>query len=84
MDVARLEELEAVVDLGRQLPFEVDFWKVQNAYYELLRTLLPGRQREADAGFEDARRWVERFLALGKKLSVKVSEAPPAAVAPGP
>ena len=81
-DVTRLAELEAVVDLGRQLPFEVDFWKVQNAYYELLRTLLPGRQREADAGFEDARRWVERFLALGEKLAVKVGGAPPAAVSP--
>jgi hypothetical protein len=73
-DLARLEELEAVVDLGRQLPFEVDFWKVQNAFYGLLRSLLPGRQREAEAGFEDARRWVERFLALGEKLSVKVTE----------
>jgi hypothetical protein len=81
-DLARLEELEAVVDLARQLPFEVDFWKVQNTYYGLLRSLLPGRQREAEAGFEDARRWVERFLALGEKLSVKVTaggatEAPP-------
>ena len=76
-DLARLEELEAVVDLGRQLPFEVDFWKVQNAYYGLLRSLLPGRQREAEAGFEDARRWVERFLALGEKLSVKVAEGEP-------
>ncbi len=71
-DLARLEELEAVVDLSRQLPFEVDVWQVQNAYYGLLRTLLPGRRREADAGFEDARRWVERFLALGEKLAVKV------------
>ena len=83
-DLARLEELEAVVDLGRQMPFEVDFWKVQNAYYGLLRSLLPSRQREAEAGFEDARRWVERFLALGKKLSVKVGEEPPAPAAPVP
>ena len=83
-DLARLEELEAVVDLGRQMPFEVDFWKVQNAYYGLLRSLLPSRQREAEAGFEDARRWVERFLALGKKLSVKVGEEPAAPAAPVP
>ena len=38
----RLEELEAVVDLARQLPFEVDFWKVAE---RLLRALeeLPAR-----------------------------------------
>ena len=73
-ELARLEELVAVVDLARQLPFEVDFWKVQNVYYRLLKTLLPGWRREAEAGFEDARRWMERFLALGEKLSVKVTD----------
>ncbi len=77
-ELSRLEELEAVVDLARQLPFEVDFWRVQNVYYGLLQTLLPTWRREAEAGFEDARKWTERFLALGKKLSVKTSgDAPP-------
>ncbi len=75
-DLVRLEELEAVVDLSRELPFEVDFWKVQNAYYRLLQTFLPGRRREAEGGFEDARAWVERFLALGEKLTVKVGSEP--------
>ncbi|HKD18613.1 MAG TPA: glycoside hydrolase, partial [Thermoanaerobaculia bacterium] len=74
-EVERLEELEAVVDLARQLPFEVDFWKPQNAYYGLWKTFLPGRAREADAGFEDARRWLERFRSLGKKLSMNVTES---------
>ena len=49
-ELGRLEELEAVVDLARQLPFEVDFWQVQNAYYQLSKTLLPpgaGRPRRA-------------------------------------
>ena len=73
-ELSRLEELEAVVDLARQLPFEVDFWQVQNAYYQLSKTLLPARRREAEAGFEDARRWIERFTALGEKLSVKVTD----------
>jgi len=73
-DLARLEELDRIVDLVRQLPFEVDFWKVQNTYYRLLLQFLPGRRREAEGGFDDARRWVERFLALGEKLSVKVTD----------
>lgn len=77
-ELSRLEELEAVVDLAGQLPFEVDFWKVQNAYYRLAQSLLPGRRREADAGFEDARRWVVKFLALGEKLAVKVTDGQPA------
>ncbi len=75
-DPSRLEKLEAVVDLARQLPFEVDFWQVQNVYYRLLRSVLPGWRREAEAGIEDARTWTERFLALGEKLSVKTTEDP--------
>ena len=71
---ARLEELEAVVDLARQLPFEVDFWKVQNVYYHALQSLLPEWRRDGSAA---ARQWVERFLALGQKLSVKVTDAHP-------
>jgi alpha-amylase/alpha-mannosidase (GH57 family) len=71
----RLEELEAVVDLARQLPFEVDFWKPQNAYYGLWKSFLPGRTRESDAGFEDARRWLERFRSLGRKLAMNLTES---------
>ena len=71
-DLARLEGLEGMVDLAHALQFEVDFWKVQNAYYRMLVQLLPGRRREADGGFADAAQWVDRFLALGEKLSVNV------------
>ncbi|HEY1250087.1 MAG TPA: DUF3536 domain-containing protein [Thermoanaerobaculia bacterium] len=80
-DLERLSRLERTVDLARSLPFEVDFWKVQNGYYQLLVHLLPGRRREADGGFDDAARWIDRFLALGEKLSVRV-DAPPRAKAP--
>lgn len=73
-DLVRLEELEAVVDLARQLPFEVDFWKVQNAYYRLAQLMLPGRRQDAASGSGDARRWIERFLVLGEKLAVKVAD----------
>ena len=71
-DLERLDRLERTVDLARSLPFEVDFWKVQNGYYQMLVQLLPARRREADGGFDDAARWIERFRALGEKLSVKV------------
>jgi hypothetical protein len=74
-DRGRLADLERIVALARQLPFEVDFWKVQNAYYQMAKSVLPVRRREADAGFEDAREWVERFLALGAGLAVKIEDA---------
>ena len=74
-NLERLENLESMVGLAQSLPFEIDFWKVQNAYYQMLVQLLPSRRREAEGGFDDAAKWVERFLALGEKLAVHVEAA---------
>jgi len=59
----------------------VDFWKVQNAYYRMMRDSLPESRRACETGGEEACRYVERFLALGEKLSVRVESAPARAVA---
>ncbi len=75
-DLDLLETLEGVVALAKSLPFDVDFGKAQNVYYELLRTALPGMRRGAAAGSEPAARWVERFVALGEKLAVRVESEP--------
>jgi (1->4)-alpha-D-glucan 1-alpha-D-glucosylmutase len=72
-DLALLQSLEAVVDLVQGLPFEVDLWQAQNAYYELMRAALP--DLEARAATDDTLlAWLERFLALGEKLGVHVGE----------
>ncbi len=39
-DLALIERLEAVIDMARTLPFEVDFWTAQNAWSEARRTIL--------------------------------------------
>ena len=72
-DLVRVEVLDRMVTVARSLPFEVDFWKVQNVYYEILVRLLPQRQRDAREGVGDAARWVKEFLALGEKLSVNAN-----------
>ncbi len=76
-DTRRLETLDGLVRLARTLPFEVDFWKVQNAYYRALRGLYPARRRAAEEGSAEARKWVNRFLALGERLSVRAESPDP-------
>jgi alpha-amylase/alpha-mannosidase (GH57 family) len=73
-DLARLEALERMVALARSLPFEVDFWKVQNAYYQTMKESLPESRSACVAGADEACRYVERFVALGERLSVRVDE----------
>lgn len=70
--LSKLQLLEAAVGLARALPFEIDFWKTQNTYYEMLQTICPEFQDEAKQGYEDARLWVAHFTALGEKLRVRV------------
>ena len=75
-DVQRLERLEAVVDMVRSLPFEVNLWTVQNRYYQMLQEVRPGLQ---DRGDEEARAWLARFESLGEKLGIRVPEPQPSA-----
>jgi len=62
---AHLSSLGLVVGLSLSLPFEVDFWKVQNVFFEIWRRKYHEFREKSD---EKARDWVERFLVLGEKL----------------
>ncbi len=74
-DPERLESLERLdggVGVARSLPFEVVLWRVQNIFYNLMKSRLPEFQRRAGAGEEEARELVERIRGLGEKLKVRV------------
>lgn len=72
-DLANLQRLDTIVSLARFLPFEVNLWKAQNTYYEVLHTAHPDFFREmAEQGDESASTWVSHFLTLGEKLLVRV------------
>ncbi len=69
-DHNKVEELERAVRLVRSLPFEVDLWKPQNIYYDLLQSVYP-EVSSRDA--EDSRLWTRHFTALGEQLGINVS-----------
>jgi len=63
------------VAVGRSLPFELDLWKAQNAYYRLREETLPSTVEKARAGDAAAQEWLEAFLALGDRLGFRRPEA---------
>jgi alpha-amylase/alpha-mannosidase (GH57 family) len=67
-----MKKLEAAVGLARSMPFEVNVWRAQNHYYQMLQKIYPGRLEKALAGDENAHEWVDHFIALGENLAVKV------------
>ena len=71
-DLELMKNLETAAGLARNLPFEVNVWRSQNNYYQMLQKVYPERVEKALADNPEAAEWVEHFVALGKNLSVKV------------
>ena len=67
-----MKKLEAAAGVARRLPFDVNVWRAQNNYYQMLQKVFPERVQNATQGDAAAREWVEHFVALGKNLTVKV------------
>jgi hypothetical protein len=71
-DITLLKRLDAAAGLVLAAPFDVAIWKVQNGYYQLLKSLFSEQQEKAEQGDEEAKTWVENFVSLGQKFSVRV------------
>jgi len=70
-DISQIKRLDSYVGLILTLPFEVDLWKIQNIYYEMLQRNYPELQAKGIQGDESLRTWIAHFESLGDKLKVK-------------
>jgi alpha-amylase/alpha-mannosidase (GH57 family) len=67
-----LAQLDAAVGLAQELPFEVNLWKVQNIYYEMLQTIYPLWRQTPTRGQSKTKICSKHFKAVGEKLRVRV------------
>ncbi len=65
-DLSLLRDLDSALEVALSLPFEVDFWRVQNVLFELWKTEVPQIRAQGDAEGQSLN---ELFLALAEKLS---------------
>jgi alpha-amylase/alpha-mannosidase (GH57 family) len=68
-----LMHLDAAVGLINELPFEVNLWKVQNIYYEMLQTVYQEWRHGSKASRRKSKLCVKHFKNLGEKLMIRVS-----------
>ncbi len=70
-DLAAFEQIEAALDVMQMMPFRVDLWEVQQAYFEFIQRAgsLPS---PGPGGDGEAAAWRERLGSLGEKLRVRV------------
>ena len=88
-DLGLLMRLTSVIEIVHALPFEVNLWKVQNVYYELLQNVYPAvavappNQLPATAEAtenlwsDEAAAWTSHFERLGELLGFAMQEAAP-------
>ena len=67
----RLGRFDALVALCTALPFEVNLWEAQHAYYQVMQTCFPELQAAAERGDADAQAWIHTAQSLGERLSVR-------------
>ena len=72
-DLDLLGRIEARVALARSLPFEMVFWKPQNVWFAMHRTVFEGFAKRAAAGDAEAAVWIERFRRVGESLAAQVN-----------
>jgi hypothetical protein len=70
-----MKTLEEATGIARNLPFEVNVWKAQNNFYQLLQKIYPNRLEKARQGDAVSGEWIEHFVLLGQNLAVKVDRA---------
>ncbi|MGI8907050.1 MAG: DUF3536 domain-containing protein [Candidatus Sumerlaeaceae bacterium] len=70
-----LEPMEAVlvlVEIAREMPFAVNFWRAQNVFYDVLQETLPEVRKRERTGDKAAQEWLEVFSRLGAGMKVKI------------
>lgn len=72
-DIGSLQALLTAAQMLPILPFPIDPWRMQILYLEILKSIYPGFQARAQRGDAAAVAWLSQFVALGEKLSIKVS-----------
>jgi hypothetical protein len=71
-DISPLKKFERLATLARTLPFEVDFWKAQNIFFEVMQKVYADYRIRVERGEEAAKAWVNHFASLGEKLYCRV------------
>jgi hypothetical protein len=72
-DLPRLRHMHRAVQQAHSFGFQLDLWRVQNLYWQLLQSVYPVGGARAGAIAQD---WWEWFTALGEALSIKVQPMP--------
>jgi alpha-amylase/alpha-mannosidase (GH57 family) len=73
-ELRSLQTLEDLTHVADSVAGDVDLWKVQNIYFDLMEDQLPRKVRAAEHGAQDSAAWVASFTRLADRLGVHISQ----------
>ncbi len=76
-DISLLLKTQKVLELLQSLPMEINYWRLQNIYFEIAKTRYKEFLEKGRTGDNDAAKWVEAFQHLGQRLFFNVSAVLP-------
>ncbi|MCU0785231.1 MAG: DUF3536 domain-containing protein [Verrucomicrobia bacterium] len=72
-DVALLTRTAEIAEIVRAMGLEVNLWKTQNLFFQLLNRVVPLQRERAGRGDATAETWLRQFAKLGDQLGFKVN-----------
>ena len=72
-DVALLASTAEIAEIVRSMDIEVNLWKTQNLFFNLLKDVWPRQQAAAGQGDATAKMLLESFVKLGDQLGFKLN-----------
>lgn len=76
-DLSLIEDIRQILRILQSLPMEVNFWKIQNYYYDLAKNGYRSILKDAGSGNKDAVEWLLQFRELGETLYFNTAEILP-------
>jgi hypothetical protein len=71
LNLSILVKLVSDIGLLDALPFQINIWMVQNICYEILQSDYPDVSVTASHGDKEAKEWINQFLILCERISVR-------------
>ncbi|EEF58677.1 DUF3536 domain-containing protein [Pedosphaera parvula] len=72
-NMSLLRTMEGLTDIVRTAPLDLNLWRVQNLYYEMLQLAVPKFRAAATQGDVISKDWMNLFLSLGDHLAFEVN-----------
>jgi alpha-amylase/alpha-mannosidase (GH57 family) len=73
-DLRLIEQIEAALALAGSLPFQVNLWRAQNIFYEILQHVYESVRQKGSGGDKKAIEWLEHLRSLGARLYIRIEK----------